>query len=477
MTQLVFDRQSIAQSVRHIDDNGFLHVDISNLTKEQVVPYLGREIPDHERLNLEPEKVYYCYRSAAELSKPETIASINGIPIQLDHHEDYADDPAQDTRVGSTGTDGAWNTPYLTNSLHIQNKSAINRINDGSMREISLGYRFTPVAEPGTFNGTHYDILITDISCNHVALVNEGRAGHDVVVKDGLPGELKNMGDQTELATQALLDNVLTSAQAVKDIQDADNSAVINANEGDPAMDENTTPQDQPAKDSKDDLINAFLADIGAAGIDVNKARERLNEIINADKPAEDEAPEAETATDEAPEDNSEDKPVGEETVGDAENDDDKLIEDAVKACGLDDEPDEIKKAFAAGMRYGEKEDKPEAEQSENEGEKKPLGEDSLINITRAVQQRLQAQYSAAEECRGTLGRVNAMAYDSAGEIYRAACKKLGLRVQGLSGRECRAAYRAVQSTSKRAAPLAQDSKPQQPSALAGFLNNVKVGV
>ena len=138
MDKIVFDKVSFKDSVRSIDDNGFLHVAISNITKEQVAPYLGSEIPDYERLGLKPDTIYKVYRPAEELKK--AVTSSNGIPIQLDHHADFADAPAKETRVGSTGTDGIFNAPYLQNSLHIQDADAIKRINDGSMRELSLGY-------------------------------------------------------------------------------------------------------------------------------------------------------------------------------------------------------------------------------------------------------------------------------------------------------------------------------------------------
>ena len=68
---IAFDRAS----VRTMDDNGFMHVKISPFTKEQVAPYYGREIPGYRELGLDPDKIYYGYRPAEELSKPETVAS------------------------------------------------------------------------------------------------------------------------------------------------------------------------------------------------------------------------------------------------------------------------------------------------------------------------------------------------------------------------------------------------------------------
>ena len=51
--RLTFDSR---QSVRSIDTNGFMHIAISPLTKEQIAPYYGREIPGWESLGLDPNK-------------------------------------------------------------------------------------------------------------------------------------------------------------------------------------------------------------------------------------------------------------------------------------------------------------------------------------------------------------------------------------------------------------------------------------
>ena len=201
MRRLVYDRSPV-DSVRTVDDNGYLHVGISNITKEQVAPYLGREIPGFEKLGLKPDEIYNVYRPASELSRPATVASLNGIPILLKHAPDSAEEPATN-RVGSTGTDAKWEPPYLTNSLHIQDADAIRRINDGTMREISMGYFYTPVLKHGEFRGEPYDLIMTDIACNHVALVEEGRAGPDVLVKDAALKSNLPAGDGQEDRTSS----------------------------------------------------------------------------------------------------------------------------------------------------------------------------------------------------------------------------------------------------------------------------------
>ena len=84
--KIVFDTKP---SARHKDANGFLHIAVSNITKEQVAPYYGREIPYYDELNLEPNKIYYMYRSAKELRK--AVDTFNGMPITFEHHVMDAD--------------------------------------------------------------------------------------------------------------------------------------------------------------------------------------------------------------------------------------------------------------------------------------------------------------------------------------------------------------------------------------------------
>ncbi|EIC83993.1 DUF2213 domain-containing protein [Serratia sp. M24T3] len=178
-------------SRRRIDENGYLHVTQTHLTKEQVAPYLGSEIPGYEELGLEPDKVYYGYRPAEELEK--SLDMFNGMPLLIIHQQDSAHAPLKEVRVGSVGTTPVWSAPYLDNSLTITDQTAIDGINDETLREISCGYFYTPDFTPGEFNGVAYDFVMRNIRGNHVALVKEGRAGPDVYVHDGMPSKIKKV--------------------------------------------------------------------------------------------------------------------------------------------------------------------------------------------------------------------------------------------------------------------------------------------
>ena len=183
---LAFDRGS----VRSIDQDGRLHISLTNISKANICPYKGSEIPDSESLGLEQDKVYKLLRDPEELAKPETVASFNNIPI-LDRHvpvdaNNHADN--SDRVIGSTGTDAAYEHPFMTNSLSFWPKSAIDKIEDGEEKQLSCAYRYVPDMQPGESpDGQKYDGRMTKLAGNHLALVKEGRAGPDVMVADAKP--------------------------------------------------------------------------------------------------------------------------------------------------------------------------------------------------------------------------------------------------------------------------------------------------
>lgn len=453
-----------AESKRTYDDNGFLHVSISPLTRVQVAPYHGSEIPGWQSLGLDPERIYKGYRSAEELSKPETIESVNGIPIQLMHHMDYADAPAKATRVGSTGTDAAFHDPYLTNSLHIQDKKAIDRINDGSMRELSLAYRYKPIFTAGVSpDGEKYDFLMTDISANHLALVDEGRAGHEVLVYDSKEGE-KSMAE--EVKTPQATDEesakqeaaVAEVAKGVQDLVDLSKPAEPAA----PAADEECT---KPAEDEEPDAIAALVKDLTAAGLDPSKLpglEDRLKALA-APAPAED--GEEKPAADE--ECASAEPAKDEETAPEAKPAEDEAVTEGLKQCGLDGEDPAVQKAFAEGMKYASQGNTAEAPKADAEA-----AADRAIKEATA---KVEAKYAAIEECRRSLGKVKPMAYDCAGSVYRDAVKAEGINPKGMSDDVARNVYRTVITMKSKFKGAAMDSKPQaqKPGRLSSILGNI----
>lgn len=181
------DRLSLAQdrSLRSYDQDGRLHVESSNISKATVNPYYGSEIPNYWQLGLEPKKVYYLLRDPEELEK--AAPTFNNLPLLNKHIPVSADEPQKEVIAGTTGSDTVFEDGYLKCSLAVWDAEAIAGIESGEQVELSSAYRYTADMTAGEFEGRHYDGVMRDIVGNHVALVDVGRAGRDVVVSDADP--------------------------------------------------------------------------------------------------------------------------------------------------------------------------------------------------------------------------------------------------------------------------------------------------
>ncbi len=178
---LAFDRES----VRRFDRDGRLHVEVANISKATVNDYLGRDVPRWRELGLDPARHYALLRSPEALAK--AAPTFNNIPI-LDRHVPHtADQPRQGDTIGTTGSDCRFEAPYLRASLAFWVGGAIDDVVGDERRQLSCSYHYRPVVEAGTYEGRPYDIRMEDIVGNHVALVEEGRAGPDVMVGDSMP--------------------------------------------------------------------------------------------------------------------------------------------------------------------------------------------------------------------------------------------------------------------------------------------------
>lgn len=187
---LAFDRAT----VRRIDVDGRMHVEISNISKATVNPYRGSEIPDWEALGLDANRIYFLLRDPQELEK--AASTFNNIPLLSKHIPVSAAEPQKEFVVGATGSNASYQAPYLKNSLVVWDAVAIALIESEEQKELSSAYRYRADMTPGVYEGVAHDGVMRDIRGNHVALVEVGRAGPDVVVGDSStlnPSEIPKM--------------------------------------------------------------------------------------------------------------------------------------------------------------------------------------------------------------------------------------------------------------------------------------------
>ena len=481
---LAFDKGS----VRSVDENGFLHVKISPLTRVQVAPYYGKEIPGWRSLGLDPDKIYKGYRPESELKKATTIESINGIPIQLRHHPDFAEDPAKDTRIGATGTDGKYASPYLMNSLHFFDKKARDLIESEALRELSLAYRYKPDFTPGkTEDGQEYDFIMRDISGNHLALVEQGRAGHEVLVYDSKRSEMEReeianlVQDALDKKLSGILGAFTKLAERVDKYVEKNTEPETEAEKVDEteevisdkcAADKCGTKAKKPVKDEAlTDEEGEEVEEI----IDLSDKKEKFEDKSKKQPVKKSEKVETE-AEEEIIEDEEDEEIEAEETekvekkVKDEEKPEkkgDKMTE-FMRACGIDtDAPEEIKEAFISGFKAG------------IEGQKEMASDEAPVDLEQIYEDARNSvldEIQAIDECKSILGNVKVGAFDSANDIYVEACKRLEIACDSDNARDVYNAYaKASQNLQKGANGQHNNVSNRSANVLNDIFNNVNV--
>lgn len=178
-------RKKITFDKKEIDTNDFWLIKDNPMTKIGVFPYLGRQISPE----LEPDKIYQVLRPEEELTSPETLKSLELIPLVNEHTMLGTKDgmmPAEEKGVhGVTGQHPKVQKPLITNDLKVFSEELKNEIENGK-KELSAGYSCRYDLTPGEYNGQHYDAIQRDVRFNHIALVGEGRMGKDVRVMDSI---------------------------------------------------------------------------------------------------------------------------------------------------------------------------------------------------------------------------------------------------------------------------------------------------
>lgn len=250
-----FDR-----SARRIDADGRLHVEASRISKANVCPYYGKEIPGYQSLGLQPDRIYRLYRDPVELERG--APSFARLPILSKHKVVSADDPEKEIIAGTIGSNVEFKSPYLVADLCIWDAKDIAGIETDTVRELSCSYRYTPVMEAGaTSDGEEYDGRMTEIIGNHLALVAVGRAGSDVVVADSNPF----IFEDTEMKKREQIREKLMALDASIDSEKLDAIIDLVAGEADTPVEpaeNNPEPVEPPkvAEDSPAKQVEALLA-------------------------------------------------------------------------------------------------------------------------------------------------------------------------------------------------------------------------
>lgn len=151
------------------NEDGFMTVEVA-MTRTGVFPY--RQADGSVRMEAKlPEDIF----------SDETIKSAEGIPV-TDRHpfELVTVENYQDYMKGTTHLQASREDNLLVNKETIFDAGLAAMIRAGKKQQVSIGFETEIVEEPGTYDGQEYDVKQTDIRINHLAHVEQGRAGDDV---------------------------------------------------------------------------------------------------------------------------------------------------------------------------------------------------------------------------------------------------------------------------------------------------------
>lgn len=177
------------ETAREYDENGWPEIKGNPISKVGVFPYLGANLISEENKDkgIDPNKIYYVYRPEEELNNEDVFNSFKLLPWTNDHDMLGSENglvPAESKGIhGVIGQDVFFEDGYLKANLKLFSKKMADLIEAGK-KELSIGYRCVYDIVSGIYNGVKYDAIQRNIRGNHLALVQEGRAGSDVAVLD-----------------------------------------------------------------------------------------------------------------------------------------------------------------------------------------------------------------------------------------------------------------------------------------------------
>ncbi len=169
----LYDRVPYSISQREYTPEGFLKVP-GHVARSGIQEYLASELG----LDGNPLRIVKVYRPDEEVFSQESLATYNGVDVTDNHPDELVNSKTfKAVTVGNVTSFGVKDGDYVIAPLLIKDADAIKNIESGKT-ELSAGYTAEYVRSPGiTGAGDEYEFIQRDIRINHVALVDNARAG------------------------------------------------------------------------------------------------------------------------------------------------------------------------------------------------------------------------------------------------------------------------------------------------------------
>ena len=279
--------------------------------------YYAREL----QLDGDPNRMVKVNRYERDVFDKATIASFEGKPV-TDTHPDEAVSPDNYSKLAKGHAQNVRREgDYIVADLYINDASLISEIQSGKKREVSCGYLCNYEPDGSDYKQTH-------IRGNHVAVVQSGRAGHEVAIKDAAAKaeeRTQKMGKFSKAVLTAF-------GVAAKDAQEDELKALtdlactaLDSNPEEPAAKAQDPAKEEPAKEEPKEAEDEMV-EKAPKGDDLGTKLDKLIEMVGAlmktkasdadpdeeevDEEEDEEEVKSEVVEDEDEEDDEEDEPT-----------------------------------------------------------------------------------------------------------------------------------------------------------------------
>lgn len=349
-----FTTSKISENMHETPEGYLVCVGVS-IARLGEMEYLASELLHEDGepvLEAGPDGKVYVENVAEELFRPETMASFEGKDITIRHPAEFVDPQNHASLTKGILSqvrrgDGEQESDLVADLL-VKDAEAIRRIKEG-LREVSCGYN-AEYYQTGVGRGMRRNIV-----GNHLALVEEGRAGSSYAINDqkgkGSPMKLKDrikalFAKAQDEAVKMCADEFPDKKEEKKEAKDADpaekKEEKKESKDADPAA---AAPMSVEERLAKLEEMVASLMSTGSEDADEEEEAE-------ADDASEEESEESE---DSYGEEKKEEKKVGDAAASEEEEEEEdeelvsrvEILAPGMKAEGRDAKARAVKAAFA----------------------------------------------------------------------------------------------------------------------------------
>lgn len=238
-------------------------------------------------------------RLPEDVFSPTSLASYKGKPIIITHDAGLVDvNNVHEEAIGTILSEGYRSGNDVRADIVIHDTEAMK---DSKMKELSLGYSLDLEETPGEWEGQPYDAIQRNILINHLALVDEARAGEKARLNIDGRGSKNNSKGGKDMKTRkkARTDGILSAEeleQAIAEYKASRAAAEGVGQDGDeeieeksPAVEPETVIQgDEPEEEqtvveaADEETVEEQVEEIKAANKDADPDMQKLFDIIDS---------------------------------------------------------------------------------------------------------------------------------------------------------------------------------------------------